>query len=237
MALAGRYQPELPFARLAAHRHLLELGASELALDTSGDGWHSSRGGLRAERRRDRALTARTEGWAVACIWPRWPLVGEPTTRSNCFIQWRGPPRRRISAHRVRTGPGARRHGVPDAERRSWSGFRRHSAEALTGLADSADGCARLAERRPARPRVAGRRAHLSLSQPAARVPGAGPGAARARRDTRDATGVLPRGTMPLAIRTWPSSMLSPPMTSTAQPATDHVGGLCHPSARPNGDP
>ena len=65
MAIAGRYRPTLPFARLAAHRRLVELGREELALDTMETSELVAAAGQTLSADEIGALSARTEGWAV----------------------------------------------------------------------------------------------------------------------------------------------------------------------------
>ena len=65
MAVAGRHQPELPLARLAAHRQLVELGREELALDLTETSALLSAAGQNMSADEIGQLTARTEGWAV----------------------------------------------------------------------------------------------------------------------------------------------------------------------------
>ena len=65
MAVAGRHLPNLPFARLAAHRMLVELGREELALDTTETSALVAAAGQTLSPDEIHDLAARTEGWAV----------------------------------------------------------------------------------------------------------------------------------------------------------------------------
>ena len=65
MAIVGRYQPHLPFARLAANRDLIELGADALALDATETGELVHAAGCELSLDEIGLLNERTEGWAV----------------------------------------------------------------------------------------------------------------------------------------------------------------------------
>jgi LuxR family maltose regulon positive regulatory protein len=65
IAIASRYQPRLPFARLAASRDLLELGVDELALDAAETGELVRTVGCELTIDDIAVLTERTEGWAA----------------------------------------------------------------------------------------------------------------------------------------------------------------------------
>ena len=65
VAIAGRTEPALPFARLRAQRELLEIGPDLLALDAAEAGALVSAAGHALGEDEVRALTARTEGWAA----------------------------------------------------------------------------------------------------------------------------------------------------------------------------
>ncbi len=65
MAIAGRHEPLLPFARLAAHRQLAALGPRELALDEAETSALVASAGHALSAEEISMLTARTEGWAV----------------------------------------------------------------------------------------------------------------------------------------------------------------------------
>jgi LuxR family maltose regulon positive regulatory protein len=65
VAIAGRTEPALPFARLRAQRELLEIGPDLLALDAAEAGALVSAAGYALGDQEVRALTARTEGWAA----------------------------------------------------------------------------------------------------------------------------------------------------------------------------
>jgi LuxR family transcriptional regulator, maltose regulon positive regulatory protein len=65
MAVAGRHEPSLPFARLAAHRELVKLGREELALDASETSELAAAAGQVLSADEISALSAKTEGWAV----------------------------------------------------------------------------------------------------------------------------------------------------------------------------
>jgi LuxR family transcriptional regulator, maltose regulon positive regulatory protein len=65
VAIAGRNEPALPFARLRAQRELLEIGPDLLALDAAEAGALVSAAGYALSDQEVRALTARTEGWAA----------------------------------------------------------------------------------------------------------------------------------------------------------------------------
>ena len=65
IAIAGRTEPGLPFARLRAQRDLLEIGPDLLALDAAEAGALVRAAGYALGEDEVRALTARTEGWAT----------------------------------------------------------------------------------------------------------------------------------------------------------------------------
>lgn len=65
MAIAGRKPPSLPFARLAAHRDLVDLGAAELALDGAEANSLIESAGFSLSSEDMARLMERTEGWAV----------------------------------------------------------------------------------------------------------------------------------------------------------------------------
>jgi len=65
IAIAGRYRANLPFARLAANRDLLELGVDDLALDADETGALVRSAGREMSAQDVNVLAARTEGWAV----------------------------------------------------------------------------------------------------------------------------------------------------------------------------
>ena len=65
VAIAGRTEPALPFARLRAQRELLEIGPDLLALDAAEAGALVSAAGYALGDQEVLALTARTEGWAA----------------------------------------------------------------------------------------------------------------------------------------------------------------------------
>ena len=65
MAVAGRHEPLLPFARLAAHRQLVTLGREDLALDANETSALVVAAGHTLSPDEVTLLTARTEGWAV----------------------------------------------------------------------------------------------------------------------------------------------------------------------------
>ncbi len=65
MAVAGRHEPLLPFARLAAHGELVTIGPLELALDTSETSELVAATGQVLSPDEIDLLSARTEGWAV----------------------------------------------------------------------------------------------------------------------------------------------------------------------------
>ncbi len=65
VAIAGRTEPGLPFARLRAQRDLLEIGQDLLALDAAETGALVRAAGYALGEEEVRALTARTEGWAA----------------------------------------------------------------------------------------------------------------------------------------------------------------------------
>jgi LuxR family transcriptional regulator, maltose regulon positive regulatory protein len=66
LALAGRTEPALPFARLRAQRNLLEIGQRLLALEEHETAALAAAGGRRLDPEEVRALTERTEGWPTA---------------------------------------------------------------------------------------------------------------------------------------------------------------------------
>lgn len=66
LALAGRTEPALPFARLRAQRNLLEIGQHSLALDEREAAALVAARGRLLDRDEIRALTERTEGWPTA---------------------------------------------------------------------------------------------------------------------------------------------------------------------------
>src|SRR3954471_12921731 len=65
LAVAGRHQPQLPFARLTVNRHLLDLGPEQLALDSTEASALIQASGHALGEDELRALTAQTEGWAA----------------------------------------------------------------------------------------------------------------------------------------------------------------------------
>lgn len=65
VVIAGRSQPDLPFARFRAQRDLLEIGAGLLALDEWEARALASAAGCDLSAEEARTLTARTEGWAA----------------------------------------------------------------------------------------------------------------------------------------------------------------------------
>ena len=65
VALAGRGEPPLPLARLAAQGQLAELGEADLALTRAETGALLELRGVAADEARVTALHARTEGWAA----------------------------------------------------------------------------------------------------------------------------------------------------------------------------
>jgi LuxR family transcriptional regulator, maltose regulon positive regulatory protein len=65
VAIAGRTEPELPFARLRAQRILLEIGPDLLALDDRETAALCEAVGQHLAPDEARALAARTEGWAA----------------------------------------------------------------------------------------------------------------------------------------------------------------------------
>ena len=65
IALAGRAEPDLNLARLRARRDLLEIGASELALDVDETGRLTAAAGRSLTPDQVSVLRERTEGWAT----------------------------------------------------------------------------------------------------------------------------------------------------------------------------
>jgi LuxR family maltose regulon positive regulatory protein len=65
IAIAGRFEPDLPLGRLRAQRDLLELDRTDLALDASETEALAAAAGLRADRRTAESVTKRAEGWAA----------------------------------------------------------------------------------------------------------------------------------------------------------------------------
>ena len=65
VALAGRHEPALPFARLRANRALLEVGRERLALDEAETAALAAGAGIRLAADEARLLAQRTEGWAA----------------------------------------------------------------------------------------------------------------------------------------------------------------------------
>ena len=65
VAIAGRSEPGLPFARLRAGRELLEIGPAELALDHTETGELTRTLGYVLDGGAIEGLTDRTEGWAA----------------------------------------------------------------------------------------------------------------------------------------------------------------------------
>jgi LuxR family maltose regulon positive regulatory protein len=65
VVIAGRSEPDLPFARLRAQRDLLEVGPGLLALDEAETGALVAAAGHQLKPDDVRALTRRTEGWAA----------------------------------------------------------------------------------------------------------------------------------------------------------------------------
>jgi LuxR family maltose regulon positive regulatory protein len=66
VALAARVRPDLPLARYRAARSLFEIDRSQLALDVAETEALTLAAGQPLSREQAEALTARTEGWAVA---------------------------------------------------------------------------------------------------------------------------------------------------------------------------
>jgi LuxR family maltose regulon positive regulatory protein len=65
VAIAGSSHPDIPFARMAVHRDLLELGAADLALDNDETAALVSSAGHTLSADELDTLKARTEGWAA----------------------------------------------------------------------------------------------------------------------------------------------------------------------------
>src|SRR3954453_9679599 len=65
LAVAGRHEPRLPFARLTVNQHLTSLGPVELALDSLEASALIEASGHSLTPEEVRALTSRTEGWAA----------------------------------------------------------------------------------------------------------------------------------------------------------------------------
>ena len=72
VAIAGRAEPDLPFARYRAQRDLLEVGPGLLALDEDETAALTAGAGFPLDPDAVRSLAARTEGWAagtyLACL-------------------------------------------------------------------------------------------------------------------------------------------------------------------------
>jgi len=65
VALAARTEPGLPFGRIRAHRDLLEIGTSQLALDEAETDALAAATGHQLTAGEVRELAVRTEGWAA----------------------------------------------------------------------------------------------------------------------------------------------------------------------------
>ena len=93
VAIAGRHQPDLPFARLRASRSLLEVGIDRLALDEAEAAELIVAAGLMLGPDEIHDLVARTEGWAAGIYLATLPRgtgdaspVGERVTGRERYI-------------------------------------------------------------------------------------------------------------------------------------------------------
>ncbi|HEX2469661.1 MAG TPA: LuxR C-terminal-related transcriptional regulator [Candidatus Limnocylindrales bacterium] len=83
VALAGRAEPDLPFARFRAQGNLLEIRQDVLALDEGETTAMAAAAGCELEPRELRRLVDRTEGWPAAIYLATLAALDEPSARSR----------------------------------------------------------------------------------------------------------------------------------------------------------
>ncbi len=92
LAIASRSEPRLPVGRLRAHRRVLELRSTELAMTRTESAALLAAAGLDLEPSQVDTLVRRTEGWPAGLYLAALPLRDQPNT-GKALAGWTGDDR------------------------------------------------------------------------------------------------------------------------------------------------